>query len=187
MPLSRLIQITPPPKAPLEIGSQKQWKSIQEHLGIPLPDDYKNLINCYGTGAFTNFILLYTPFAAQEDANIFQVLDTHHQAKDHTKSGKETLWSVVAPFELYPEPGGLLPWGTTPDFDISFFWQVSGPPETWVTIVYNLRMGEYEVWKMSCTSFLIKLFLRKIKSVLLPDHFPPELDQVYFTQTGLTP
>ncbi|MCJ7703536.1 MAG: hypothetical protein MUO62_18290 [Anaerolineales bacterium] len=187
MSLFRLIQIAPPPKAPLENGSPKKWRIVKEHLGIPLPEDYKAFIDCYGTGTFNNFILVYNPFAAHEDANLFQIIDTHHQAKRHTRLRGDPLWSVVAPFELFPESVGLLPWGTTPDFDISFFWQVSGSPDTWVTIVYNLRVGEYEVWKMPCTSFLSKLFLREIESVLLPDHFPPDPDQIYFAQTGIQP
>jgi len=180
MSLVQLIQLVPPPTKPFEIGSPKGWKIVQERLGVSFPPDYKSFIDCYGTGTFNDFITPYNPFTSIDYLNTFQVLDAHHQARHQPGLGGDTSWSVVAPFDLYPAPDGLLPWGTTTKFDHVFFWQITGLPESWVTIFYNLRVGEYEVWKIPFTSFLVKLFQRKIESVLLPKDFLSESGNFYF-------
>jgi hypothetical protein len=53
-----------------------------------------------------------------------------------------------------------------------FFWQVKGAPAKWETVFYNLRNGEYEVWKYPMSGFLYRLFTQQIESVLLPEGFP---------------
>ena len=180
MSLSQLIQIVPPPQYPIETGTPKTWEVVQERLGIPLPKDYKTFIDRYGSGIFNSFLIPYNPHAENEFLNLFHALDTHHHSSRQTQLMADSPWSVVSPFELYPAPEGLLLWGTSTNFGDAFFWQVSGTPETWVTIVYNLRVGEYEVWKMQFTSFLAKLFQREIESVLLPEDFPPKDQPVQF-------
>jgi hypothetical protein len=178
--LPQLILIAPPPQKPIETGSPKAWETVQERLGIPLPDDYKVFIDRYGTGSFNGFIIPYNPFAVNEYFNLFQALDAHHLASRQTQLMADTTWSAVSPFELYPAPDGLLPWGTTTNFGDTFFWQISGPPETWVTIFYNLRTGEYEVWKMTFTSFLTKLLFGEIESVLIHEDLLPKGQQIAF-------
>lgn len=180
MPISQLIQLIPPPKAPIETGTPKRWEKAQERLGIIFPGDYKAFIDRYGTGTFNHYIIPYNPFAANEYMNLFQALDAHHRASSQTQSMLGAPWSVVSPFELYPAVAGLLPWGTTPHFERAFFWQISGRPDTWNTILYDLSGGEYEVWKLCATSFLLKLFKAEIESVLLPQDTWLQNQQVLF-------
>jgi hypothetical protein len=168
MSFSLLTQIAPPPKHPAEPGSQKRWEKAQQRLGVALPGDYKTFINRYGTGSFNDLILPYNPFTVNESMNLFQVLDTHHQANRRIQKLVGCEWSVVHPYRLFPEPRGLLPWGATSSIEHVFFWHVQGIPESWTTILYDLRNGEYEVWKLSMICFLQKLFSREIESVLLP-------------------
>jgi hypothetical protein len=173
MSLSELFRTVPPPQNPIETGTGKTWEKIQQSLGLHLPEDYKAFINCYGSGIFNNFLIPYNPHAKNETFNLTHALDTHHRSSRKTTKASTQSWSIVSPFELYPGVKGLLPWGTSTHFEMGFFWQVDGPPETWITIFYNLRVGEYEVWKMQFTSFLVKLFNREIVSTLLPLNFPP--------------
>lgn len=167
--LEQLIQIAPPPAAPVETGSPKQWDFAQKQLGTPLPKEYRNYIDHYGTGSFNKHIIPFNPFARNESVNLIEVLDVFHRASRKTQSPGEPIWSAFHPFDLFPATEGVLPWGTTANFSDSFLWQVSGLPETWATITYNLRNGEYEVWKMSFTNFLVKLLLTEIESVVLSD------------------
>jgi len=180
MPISQLVQFIPPPEAPIETGSPKRWEKAQERLGIVFPEDYKTLIDHYGTGAFNNHIIPYNPFAANEYMNLFQALDAHYRANRQTQSMVDSAWSVVSPFQLYPAVSGLLPWGTTTHFEQAFFWQMNGSPDTWNTILYDLRGGEYEVWKLCATSFLLNLFRAEIESVLLPQDTWLQNQQVIF-------
>jgi hypothetical protein len=182
MSISQLVQFIPPPQAPIETGSPKRWEKAQERLGIAFPQDYKNFVDRYGTGTFNNLIIPYSPFAANEYMNLYQALDAHHQASRQTQWMADSAWSIVSPFQLYPAKMGLFPWGTTTHFEQAFFWQISGRPDTWTTILYDLRKGEYEVWKMCLTAFLLKLFKAEIESVLLPKGIWLQNQQVTFHQ-----
>lgn len=166
--LSHLIRIIPPPDEPNETGSLKGWNRVQEHLGQVLPMDYKDFIDCYGSGHFSNGIQPFNPFTRNETRNLFQALDTHYQASCQVEKMAKTKWSIVDPFRLYPAPGGLLPWGTMPDYVVTFFWHMEGDPDSWATIVYNLLQGEYEVWKFTFVHFLYKLVSGEHPSLLLP-------------------
>jgi hypothetical protein len=180
MSLSQLIRIAPPPATPIETGSTKKWRQVERRIGTPLPTDYKNFIDRYGTGCFNNLVIPYNPFAKSETVNLIQALDAHHHANRQTRRMGDPSWSAVYPFDLFPAADGVLPWGTTANFGEIFLWQVSGPPETWVTIAYNLRNGEYEVWKLPFTTFLAKLLMKEIESVVLCGDFPFKPEQLDF-------
>ena len=178
--LEQFIRSIPAPENPRETGTPKAWEKIEKHLGLVLPSDYKALINAYGTGCFADFIIVYNPFAQNEYHNLFFALDVLHQAARPSRISRGSAWTAVSPFELYPAKQGLLPWGCTSNFGDFFFWQVNNAPDTWETIFYNLRNGEYEVWKVPLTEFLYRLFTRGIESVLLPADFPPAKSRIAF-------
>jgi hypothetical protein len=169
-----------PPARPQETGTPKAWEKLEARLGLSLPPDYKALIDVFGTGSFADFISIYNPFAEIESLNLMYALDTLHQADRQTRLLGDPVWTIVRPFELYPASQGLLPWGCTANLRDCFFWRIKGPPQTWETIVYHLRTGEYEVWKYPLTEFLYRLFTRRIESVLLPEDFPPRHAPVTF-------
>jgi hypothetical protein len=180
MSLHRLLESVPLPTNPTDTGSPKAWGKIQERLGVPLPKDYKAFIDRYGTGSFNDWLIPYNPFTPIDHLNLFQVLDAHHQASRQTQKMSDFNWSPVSPFELYPAEEGLLPWGTTSNFNQALFWQTSGPSQAWSVVLYSLDNGEYEVWKMDTTTFLYRLLFKEIKSVLLPEGFPSEDSTVTF-------
>lgn len=178
--MDALKQLMLPPAHPQETGTPKAWTKLETRLGIPLPPDYKTLIDVFGTGSFADFITVYNPFTQIESFNLLYALDTLHQANRKTRMIGDPAWSALRPFGLYPAPAGLLPWGCTANLGEGFFWQIQGPPQTWETIFYNLRTGEYEVWKYPLTEFLYRLFTRQIRSVLLPEEFPPQDTAITF-------
>lgn len=180
MPLAQLIYLIPAPDNPMETGTQKKWAKVQERLGLVLPADYKAFIDSYGTGNFSNGISPYSPFASDESRNLFQALDLHHQASRQVQKKAKEDWSIVHPYKLYPAPGGLLPWGTMLSFEIGFFWLIDGKPASWKTILYNLRRGEYEVWKFCFTHFLYQLISGEIKTLLLPAEISLERSEIRF-------
>jgi hypothetical protein len=179
--MNQLMNLVAAPLKPQEIGTPKSWEKVEARLGLQLPPDYKAFIDDYGTGRFNDFVIVFNPFAQNEYQSLFYALETLHQAAEHAQLIGDPAWNAVQPYELYPVAGGLLPWGGTTNLGETFFWHIRGAPETWETIFYNLRSGEYEVWKYSLTEFLYLLFSRQIKSVLLPDDFSQQCGQITFT------
>ena len=187
MVLEKLTQVSPPPQIPIEVGSPKMWEKIEARLGVTLPEDYKGFINRYGSGKFDNGILLFNPLAEIEELNLFQALDLHHRCSRSTQKLSRTPWSVVCPFELYPADEGLLPWGTMENIKETFFWKVNGHPDDWHTIFYNLKTGEYEVWKMRFTEILVKLFEGELKPIITKTDLRHKHKPIQFLSSGNTP
>jgi len=61
--LAALIKLVKPPKAPVEAPRAAQWKAHEKSLGVALPDDYKAMVEAYGTGCFDGFVWLANPFS----------------------------------------------------------------------------------------------------------------------------
>ena len=178
--MDQLLNLITPPQNPDETGTPKSWEQIEARLGLQLPPDYKALIDHYGTGSFDEFIFVYSPFTQIEYLNLFYALDTLHQAGQQTQLMGDPFWTAVHPFAYYPATEGLLPWGCTSNLGDAFFWQIKGAPATWETVFYNLRSGEYEVWKYTLSEFLYRLFTHQIESVLLPQDFPSADNPISF-------
>ncbi|MFN2197103.1 MAG: SMI1/KNR4 family protein [Anaerolineales bacterium] len=178
--MNRLFHLIAPPAKPVETGTLKSWNETEALLGVPLPADYKDLIDHYGTGSFGDLIMVYSPFTQIEVLNLFYALDTLQQADRQTQKLGDPSWTAVQPFAYYPALKGLLPWGCTRNLSQVFFWQVKGTPATWETVFYNLRSGEYEVWKYPMSAFLYRLFTHQIESVLLPEDFPGTEEPIRF-------
>lgn len=180
MSIWQLLNLVSPPQNPLETAPRKGWQEIEKRLGLQLPSDFKSLIDYYGTGVFNEQVFIFNPFAKLDYLNLFEALDTCRQAEGKTRLMGDLAWSVVHPFELYPATDGLIPWGTLNNFSSTFFWKTTGPADNWETIFYDLKTGEYEVWKMPCTDLLGGLFTKDIESVLFPEVFFDQGDAVTF-------
>ena len=109
-----LIALAPPPEWRIDAGSPDGWDQVERTLGTALPEDYKLIINIYGSGNFNDLFYLFNPFdsngesgnlinqAFRRDCFGLSELDHYH------KSNPSTLDCARSPF---PERGGLLPLG----------------------------------------------------------------------------
>src|SRR4051794_2040355 len=68
--LDDLLELAPSPDQPVEPGSSEQWKEVERTLGTPLPGDYKQMINAYGTGEFCDLFYLFNPFSTSAGMNL---------------------------------------------------------------------------------------------------------------------
>jgi hypothetical protein len=53
--LRALAQHLPPPPAPLEVPTKAAWAAAERALA-PLPEDYKEFVETYGTGSIDGFL-----------------------------------------------------------------------------------------------------------------------------------
>jgi hypothetical protein len=144
--------LSPPPR-PLESGSPEEWSRVEERLGSRLPSDYKEYIDTYGTGQINGLLWPHNPFAANRFLNLFRLVADEVGA---LRRRKDLSGDEVCPYPLYPEPGGLLPWGLTDNGDV-LFWLTKGQPDGWLVVVNGTRSPEYDEYDESMTSFLTKL------------------------------
>ena len=101
--IQSLIDLVPPPTSPSAIGNEAGWRSVEKELGTELPNDYKQLINTYGSGIWQDFWYVYNPFCKNENLNLlFQSsLDSlgNLWAEKVSKEDEPDEY----PFNIYPE------------------------------------------------------------------------------------
>ena len=167
MSLSDLKKILTPPDLPLETSDLVGWAMVEKNLNTSLPKDYKDFINCYGTGSIDNFLWIFNPFSINENINLLNRLQIETESFRYIREyADEDL-----PYQMYPHKNGLLPLGATDTGDI-LFWQVADTADMWSIVISEARTQEYERFAMDLVLFLIKLLSRKIKSQIFPKNFP---------------
>lgn len=128
----RLLELLPPPANPL--GFKRTWQTVESELGLALPADYKQFIDTYGSGCIMpsgsecGSIIIWN---LRDVADVSTWIATAtRRYNDDRQSGNDH------PFQGYPEPEGLLGWGTTPDGDF-FNWRTTGEPDAWDCVFYH--------------------------------------------------
>lgn len=164
MSIEALLKVIEPPTNPTEADHEISWHYIESSLGLTLPNDFKEFIQRFGTGALLDFLWVFNPFSSNEYLNFMQQINTQLDALRFLV--RDTSLEEC-PYSLYPEPGGLLPWGMTENGDI-LFWCTEGNPKDWTVVVMASRSPTYEEYNESLTGFLAKLILQEIKSRIFP-------------------
>jgi hypothetical protein len=166
-PLDRLRSLVPPPVGG---GGRRDWAVVQEDLGLALPRDYKDLVDVYGGGEFYEHVDLLVPGPTRCGSGLVRRNASHVREL-------ENLWSVHRgrPAELDVADLRLVVWADTIDSD-SLNWLVrpGEPPERWPVVVLHCDLGDCEVYPMTCTEFLARLFARDVESEILTDHLDEE-------------
>lgn len=189
MAIEALTNIVLPPNEPTDVGGDKDWTEVEESLGLALPTDYKDYINLYGTGELAGCIWVYNPFAGSHHNNLLAqvraLLNTWRptpRVGEILNMGTDTrvgFGAIEFPYPLYPEPGGLLPWGHV-DNGAELFWQTSGSPEKWTVVISEARGPEFEEYKVSMAEFLVSLLSGRFSSEILPRSLQRKREKVSF-------
>ena len=162
MSIDNLIKAVPPPAAPFE-AFRGPWEVIEADLSTPLPQDYKDFARLYGYGRFMEFFGICIPNTVNPNTRL------EWQAQ-MVRDAFLTYEEEFRPYPMWPDPGGLLPFGGTDEGD-EFFWLMCGPPDDWRVVVWDRGMGKFEVLDCDLTDFLAGLATGEI----LPKEFPGDL------------
>jgi len=136
MSVAELRALVPPPSAPVDPGSPQEWAAIEQRLGLVFPADYKEYIATYGSGAFPGLLFVMNPMErvsfTDHVTKYIQSLNGRLEATRGGFEGVEEYRGEPRPFSIWPEPGGLFPWGSIGmDGAFILFWLTVGAPEQW--------------------------------------------------------
>jgi hypothetical protein len=124
------------------------WTAVEADLGLPLPADYKALIEYFGPGIFDDFAAPNVPGAAKHYDLVAQV----------RSFGKHSEDPVFAPHVLQPAAGGLVIWGATVAGDL-FFWEPRGEdPDAWPVQAWDVEDADYFTFEGGAVEFLLRFF-----------------------------
>ena len=165
MSIERLINVLTPPSSPLEIPSEDEWRKFQLE-STKLPGDYIEFIRKFGTGCIDDFIWIFNPSSKNEDLNLQNQIVKQLDALRGLGFGGEPI-----PFSLFPDRGGLLPFGVTDNGDV-LFWKTKGDPSAWSIVIGESRSSNYEEYNLGISDFLAAILAAEIASAIFPTDFP---------------
>ena len=119
-----------------------KWVVIERDLGLPLPADYKLLAGYLPPGWFRTFVRMDRPEISDGWPRGHYFLDEF--AEGEMAPLREWRTELKVPYPIYPEPGGLLRWGSIRQGGHAFW--LTDPaeePENWPVVIAS---DGYEAW-----------------------------------------
>jgi hypothetical protein len=134
--------------------------------GAPrLPADHLALLDAYGLGSFVDFLTIHPPaWVATEGATW-----------SASERGLHAAHPAAYPFPFYPDPGGLLVFGTTDNGD-RLYYRTEGEPDAWQVVLWESRGDEHLVIEGGVTTFLREWLTRELEVTVFPDPLSPWSD-----------
>ncbi|MBL8793852.1 MAG: SMI1/KNR4 family protein [Planctomycetia bacterium] len=155
--IDNLHKLMPPPAKPTDATGS--WEQVERELDTRLPDDYKQFVQSYGSGNIGDMPLtIHNPFAPEPGLNLLQA------AKGIVAAYKSLVDDgYKMRYRLFPESGGLLPWGTTGNGDY-LHWRTKGLPEQWSVVIWDCGLTKFRSFEnMNCVQFLTELISGRLK------------------------
>lgn len=165
MSIKNLTHILVPPLAPVDVGRAEEWDTIERQVG-KLPDDYKMFIGRFGTGIINNFLWVLNPASSNQHLHLLREGEPILSALRELRQAGEQC-----PYPLYPEIGGLFPFGKTDNGD-ALFWLQVGEPNQWPVVVNAARDPEYQKFNCGMADFLAGILTQRIRCSIFPAGFP---------------
>jgi hypothetical protein len=128
---------------------QRDWRALEEHFAVSLPEDYKEFVTAYGPGCVNDQLYLFHPRAAGGDEGLR--LETLWEQASYAFSELRRSTPEMYPYPVHPEPGGLVPVARSTSGNHVFI----APPQRgegdWFVI---LDMGQWIPVQMPFTEFM---------------------------------
>jgi hypothetical protein len=167
--------VLPPPANPAYTGTQGEWAAVESGLGVTLPRDYKQFISEYGAGSIDEYLVVYSPFWSE--SSLAHELARLQHAYHYLVA---SLGYFPVPYPIFPEVGGLLPWGSTANGDVCSWITDQGDPDRWPILIDDGE-GSWERLDMSMTAMIYAGIREELDSSLMlfpspePEFLPPSL------------
>jgi hypothetical protein len=134
------------------------WAEAEAAVGFRFPADYRELLSTFPSGAFGERFYLYSPVAGP--AHLEHFLDTRQMCLDVLAAANED-----EPLRLFPEPGGLIPWGRGDEHEYCWDTSAGESPDDW-TVTFHFR-EESGAYPGNASSFLADVLTGRYTDDLL--------------------
>ncbi len=157
MALVELLAAVPPPATPKHNGSEAVKALTTAGLVLPLPGDLVAFAARYGSGMFSDTLIIHNPFDPDYTSQVEEVSRCYRELK-------QAEGDAVIPYRVYPDRPGLLLCGSEVNGGM-IFWLTEGEPDQWPLVLMTCDF-QFERRDESLTSFLAQVFSGRTGCVL---------------------
>jgi hypothetical protein len=157
--------LRPPPSG----GPTADWASVEAGVRTALPSDYKRYVDAYGFGRIDRFLWVFHPTTANRHFRLGDEISGQLDALRQVRDEGERI-----PYPLFPEDGGILPWGRTDNGDVCYWLRRGSDPDRWIVAVNESRGPDWDEFEGSMTEFLVAVLARRYTCFVFPDSFPSD-------------
>jgi len=150
-PLDALREIVAPPKRPHY--PRGDWEALELALGLRFPTDYKRYIEVYGGGGIGP-IAIDSPFVPSRH-------DPKARWRGWAAYFQDLAQYETVPYPSYPEPGGLLPFGSLGDVH-TLAWLTVGESDRWPMVYHSREEGFFELPGVTAVEFVLQAVTRRL-------------------------
>jgi hypothetical protein len=155
--LRELRKLLPVPESPIDTDESVLAQNV-EVLNVQFPEDYLSYGRVYGSGTISVRSYsweIYSPFRTSYPQFVNDFVEAQSVYR-------EAMDNFHVPLGLFPEPGGLLPFGHR---DEKYFtWKTDGQPDDWKVVeIWLYEDDGYQEFDMGFTEFLISVLKRTIQ------------------------
>ncbi len=166
-----LFDVVRPPARPVDArpADDDAWNDVEFRLGLRLPQDFKKLVEVYGSGSWGSFLTTLNPFSLDPELNlerrVHDILRLDH--------GNQRAFPTEVPFPLYPERDGLFPWAFT-STGLRLYWLADEnlEPDAWQILVLEGLGFLFERYQPPATDLLVRFVTGEINSRILGELRP---------------
>lgn len=177
---ARLARVTP------RAGEALPWAACGRAVGIRLPADYRAFVDAFGGGEVYERLGVSVPRTSHDDPDdpdeatraLRAMLDNAARTGAIMRDHRDH-YPARFPYAFYPEPGGLLSWGSGIGGEECFWLTEDSDPDAWPVVVWDAgSWHRYDTGMVGTVlhvvtgddPFLRALFHDEDAPVWLPDH-----------------
>jgi hypothetical protein len=143
----------------MPVGARKievfDWEVIERAAGIELPADYKVFSEYFPAGWFRRFVRLRKP--ARLPGGEQRFLSGFAAEQMETLRAWRAEGQGEFPYPLFPEPGGLLMWGSLRSRGYAFWLTGPGAPDSWPVVLASAQCDHWERFDGTVADFLAQV------------------------------
>jgi hypothetical protein len=126
------------------------WEAVQRSLGLPVPQDFKELVRRFPPGEFQGSITLSVPEDHGGGIELIGGLEVVLEDMRQWRQDEPERF----PYPIYPEKDGLVPWASGSHGE-TFFWLAdSAGPDRWEVVACEFSEMLWERFPVSATQFI---------------------------------
>ncbi|QUW81385.1 SMI1/KNR4 family protein [Streptomyces mirabilis] len=136
------------------LGISVDWAAIEGELGVPLPEDYKELYEAFGGGVFSDSVY----FLGRDEGVVFDFLTQWRVSLSVDQDSRLGEVSALDPCAIYAPGGkGLVQWGSTEWAD-EYCWLIDAErPGDCPVLARSDDGGSWDRYDMSTSEFLYRV------------------------------